>query len=290
MQNHALDRRTITAALVTTDLFTKDSRTDDVAVIDIERERGRDVVMRAETGRIYETGVRIGLFIDSTPDPEADEGYTSLVKREKDVVEQMRIVAMEQRAGLLGKAAGSEEKSLIREEAKRGPMTALSQVAKRARKDHGDIAMQFRYKPGQQSYVDFEGAARSMLTAAEAHKETLVPYGLSSTVVVSLTDLLDRFAKARELCDQGRIAHKTATQRLETLAQDLGSIIRTMDARNRVRYKDDPQTLAKWVAARTLLGTRGAAQADGAGEQPASGPVVVPPAQQVAGGDVRPAT
>jgi hypothetical protein len=48
-----------------------------------------------------------------------------------------------------------------------------------------------------------------------------------------------------ELCDQGRIAHKTATQQLDALARDLGSIIRTMDARNRVRYKDDPQTLAK---------------------------------------------
>jgi hypothetical protein len=56
-----------------------------------------------------------------------------------------------------------------------------------------------------------------------------------------------------------------------------------MDARNRVRYKDDPQTLAKWVAASTVLGTRGAAA--GVGEDP----VVVPP-EQVAGGEVRPAT
>jgi len=237
---------------------------------------------------MYETGVRIGLFTDSTPDPEADEGYTSLVKREKDVVEQMRIVAMEQRSGLLDKAAGSAEKGRIRQEAKDGPMAALSEVAKRARKDHRDIAMQFRYKPGQQSYIAFEGAARSMLAAAEANKETLVPYGLSSTVTASLTELMDRFAKARELCDQGRIAHKTATQQLEALAQDLGSIIRTMDARNRVRYKDDPQTLAKWVAASTVLGTRGPAQGDGAGEQPGSGPVAVPP-EQGAGADVRPA-
>jgi hypothetical protein len=232
---------------------------------------------------MYETGVRIGLFIDSTPDPEADEGYLSLVKREKDVVELMRSVAMEQRAGLLDKAAGSAEKSRLRQDTRTGPMAALAEVAKRARKDHRDVAMKFRYKPGQQSYVAFEGAARSMLTAAEANKETLLPYGLSSTVTVSLTELLGRFAKARELCDQGRIAHKTATHRLEVLAQDLGSIIRTMDARNRVRYKDDPQTLAKWVAASTVLGTRGAAA--GVGEDP----VVVPP-EQVAGGEVRPAT
>jgi len=235
---------------------------------------------------MYETGVRIGLFSDSTPDPEADEGYTSLAKREKDVVEQMRLVAMEQRAGLLDKAAGSAEKARIRQDTRVGPMTALAEVAKRARKDHREIAMQFRYKPGQQSYVAFEGAARSMLAAVEANKETLVPYGLSSTVTASLRELLNRFAKARELCDQGRIRHKTATHRLEAQAQDLGSIIRTMDARNRVRYKDNPQTLAKWVAASTVLGTRGPAAA--VGEEPVAGPVVVPP-EQVAGGDVRPA-
>src|SRR5689334_7631188 len=112
--------------------------------------------MRAEAGRMYETGVRIGLFIDSTPDPEADEGYLSLVKREKDVVELMRSVAMEQRAGLLDKAAGSAEKSRLRQDTRTGPMAALAEVAKRARKDHRDVAMKFRYKPGQQSYVAFE--------------------------------------------------------------------------------------------------------------------------------------
>jgi hypothetical protein len=161
--------------------------------------------------------------------------------------------------------------------------------------------MQFRYKPGQRSYIAFESAARSMLKAAEDHKDVLVPYGLSGTVTASLTELLDRFAKARELCDQGRIAHKTATQQLDALAQDLGSIIRTMDARNRVRYKDDPQTLAKWVAASAVLGTRGPAQAEGAGEQPVPGPAAGAPAAEApvaeapvagapaAGGDVRPA-
>ena len=238
---------------------------------------------------MYEAGVRIGLFIDSTPDSEADEGYTSLVKREKDVVEQMRIVAMEQRSGLLDKSAGSTEKADIRQDARTGPMAALAEVARRARKDHRDIAMKFRYKPGQQSYTAFEGAARSMLDTAKAHKELLVPYGLSSTVTDSLAELLDRFAKARELCDQGRIAHKTATQRLEGLAQDLGSIIRTMDARNRVRYKDDPQTLARWIAASRVLGTRGAAEA-GAAEGPPAGPpgAAAGPAGPAAG-DVRPA-
>jgi hypothetical protein len=54
--------------------------------------------------------------------------------------------------------------------------------------------MQLRYKPGQRSYIAFESAARSMLKAAEEHKDVLVPYGLSAAVTVNLTELLDRFA------------------------------------------------------------------------------------------------
>jgi hypothetical protein len=234
--------------------------------------------MRAGASRSYEAGVRIGLFVDATPNPEADEGYTVLVKRQKDVTEQMRVLAMAQRSGRLDKAAGAAEKATLRQQILAGPVAALVEVAKRARKDHRDIAMQFRYKPGRQSYVAFEGAVRAMQAAVEANKQVLVPYGLSEAVTVHLGELLDRFAKARELCDQGRMAHKAATQQLDELAQDLGSIIRTMDARNRVRYKDDPPMLANWIAASTVLGTRG----PGVTGEPGSG-------TPVAGGEVRPA-
>lgn len=243
--------------------------------------------MRAAAGRTYEAGVRIGQLDDASPDPEADEGYTLLVKRAKDVTERMRIVAMAQRSGRLNKAAGAAEKASLRREILTGPVAALGQVAQRARKDYRDIAMQFRYKPGRQSYVAFEGAIRAMQAAAEANKQVLVPYGLSGAVTVHLGELVDRFAKARELCDQGRVAHKAATQQLDEMAQDLGSIIRTLDGRNRVRYKHDPQMLAKWIAASTVLGTRGAADVG----EPVPGPGAGQPGggSPGVGGEVRPA-
>jgi hypothetical protein len=98
-------------------------------------------------------------------------------------------------------------------------------------------------------------------------------------VLVELTTLLDRFAKARDLCDQGRVAHKAATQELEGLTQELASVIRTMDARNRVRYKDNRQLLEQWIAASTVRGKPG----------PDSGVPVEPVEPPVAGGEVRPA-
>jgi hypothetical protein len=236
--------------------------------------------MRAGASRTFETGIRIGLFVDGNPEPDADEGYGLLVAQAKEVTEQMRIVAMAQRSGRLDKTAGSHDKAILRQEIMTGPVAALSAVAKRARKDHRDVSMQFRYKPGQQTYVAFEGAIRTMQGAADTNKKLLVRYGLSEAVLVHLGELLDRFAKARELCDQGRIAHKAATQRLDELAKELGSVIRTMDARNRVRYKDNPQLLEKWIAASTVLGTRAPGE---------SGEPVDSTRTPGAGGEVRPA-
>jgi hypothetical protein len=240
--------------------------------------------MRAGASRTFETGIRIGLFVDGNPEPDSDEGYALLVAQAKEVTEQMRIVAMAQRSGRLDSTAGSGDKKALRQEILKGPVAALSAVAKRARKDYREVAMKFRYKPGRQTYVAFEGAIRTMQSAAEENKKLLVRYGLSETVLVELGALLDRFAKARELCDQGRIAHKAATQQLDQLALDLGSVIRTMDARNRIRYKDSPQLLEKWIAASTVLGGRGSAESG----QPVE-PAGTPAAAQPLAGEVRPA-
>jgi hypothetical protein len=117
-----------------------------------------------------------------------------------------------------------------------------------------------------------------MQAAAEANKKVLVRNGLSDTVLVQLGELLDRFAKARELCEQGRVAHKAATQQLDDLAQELGSVIRTMDARNRIRYKDERQVVEQWIAASTVLG------APRAGESDVPGGAVQEPGRGAAGG------
>jgi hypothetical protein len=213
-----------------------------------------------------------------------------LVGRAKEVTEQMRTVAMAQRSGRLNKTAGAADKKALRQEILSGPVAALAAVAARARKDYREVAMQFRYKPGRQTYVAFEGAIRTMQASAEANKKLLVRYGLSEAVLVELGTLLDRFARARELCDQGRVAHKAATQQLDELAQELGSVIRTMDARNRLRYKENRQLLEQWIAASTVLGNRGPG-VSGEPAQPVQGPAARQPVggTPAAGGEVRPA-
>jgi len=58
------------------------------------------------------------------------------------------------------------------------------------------------------------------------------------------------------LGNNGRTAHKGATQQLEALAAELAAVVRTMDARNRQRFAGNAQLLASWVSAGTVLGGR----------------------------------
>jgi hypothetical protein len=125
-----------------------------------------------------------------------------------------------------------------------------------------------------------------MQAEAEQHKAALLKYGLSESVLAQLGELLDRFDAAVLLGNNGRTAHKGATQQLEALAAELASVVRTMDARNRQRFAGNAQLLASWVSASTVLGKRGVG---------ATAPVETPVGEgqqggtPAAGGEVRPA-
>src|SRR5262245_1819202 len=238
--------------------------------------------MRAQAGRISEMGGRVVIF--NLANPDTDQGNTLSAEQVKVLTEQMREVAAAQRAGLLDKAAGSAEKAKLRREILDGPIAHLAEVGKRAGRRITDLVLAFRYRPGSQSYVGFRTAARTMQATAESKKEVLMKFGLSEAVMVQFAEQLDQFDAATERCDRGRTAHKGATQQLDELAQELASVVRTMDARNRSRFRGNRGLLESWVSASTILGVR---RGEGEpAEPPAEGTQGGTPE---AGGEVRPA-
>jgi type VI protein secretion system component VasF len=62
---------------------------------------------------------------------------------------------------------------------------------------------------------------------------------------VQLGELLDQFDATVLLGNNGRTAHKSATQQLEELAAELAAVVRTMDARNRQRFQGNAQLLPR---------------------------------------------
>jgi hypothetical protein len=257
--------------------------------------------MRAEASRIFGMGARVDRFNDAHPD--TDQGNSRSAAEVKRLVEQMQVVAMAQRTGLQDESAGAAEKARVRRAILAGPVAHLAEVGKRS--NQGGLAASFRYRPGSQTYLAFRTALRTMQSAAEEHKEVLMRHGLSEAVLAQLQGLLDQFDEAARRTDDGRIRHKSATAELEALAQEIQSVVRTMDARNRQRFEADGQLLESWISASTVLGNR-RPETGGADEGPAdqagpvnggpanAGPVKAAPAAggretPVAGGEARPA-
>jgi hypothetical protein len=241
--------------------------------------------MRAEASRIYEMGTRVGSFSDGQPD--TDQGHTLSVAKVKELVEQMKVVAAAQRAGLVDSGAGAAEKARLRREILAGPVAHLAEVGRRASRSDHELGRAFRYKPGVQTYVAFLTAARSMQAAAEANKELLLKQGLSESVLAQFGELLDRFDTAVLLANNGRTAHKGATKQLDELAAEIASVVRTMDARNRLRFQGNRQLLESWISASTVLGSKRGVPVPA--EAPAPTPGSEPGGTPAAGGEVRPA-
>ncbi len=97
-----------------------------------------------------------------------------------------------------------------------------------------------------------------MQAEAEQHKADLLKYGLSEAVLTQFGELLDRFDAAVMLTNNGRTAHKDATQQLEALATGAGGGGTDDGWRNRQRFAGNAQLLASWVSAsnrRPLIAT-----------------------------------
>jgi len=81
--------------------------------------------------------------------------------------------------------------------------------------------------------------------------------------------------------------HTAATREMVALTKEAGAVVRAMDARNRLRYRDDRQALEQWLSVRTVLGSPQGTSKDEGTPGPVSPPESGTPS---AGGDVRPAT
>ena len=164
----------------------------------------------------------------------------------------------------------------------RVPIAHLAQIGALAAREVHELGKTFRFRPAATSLVAFQSAARAMLEEAQAHKEVLVKHGLSESVLVEFERMLDQFDAAMRLGAEGRVRHTAATRELVALTKEAGRLVRGMDARIRIRYRNDLPALEQWVSARAVLGVPRPVE-DGAE------PPVVEGGTPEAGGEVRPA-
>jgi len=235
--------------------------------------------MRAGTRRAYDLSVRVLSWTAAHPDDEP--GFTVLVAQLQALATRMGQVITAQRNGLIDSRASRSRKQDLRRTMLAVPIAHLAQIGALAAREQHELGKTFRFKPTATSLVAFRSAARAMYEEAQSHKEVLVKHGLSESVLVEFGKMLDEFDAAVRLGTEGRMTHTAATRELEALTKEAGRLVRAMDARNRIRFRNDLPALEQWISARTVLGTpRGSAE---------EAAPVVEGGTPDAGGEVRPA-
>jgi len=250
--------------------------------------------MTGEERRTKEMAVRVVLYSDRHAD--ADAGHIVLVEKLKGVVEQLEQEEAVQRNALLDRHTSALDKERIERELLSGPITAVLRAADLSRQDEPSLATQIRYKPTGTGFDGHLVAARALLEDVRANKDVLARYGVSDALLDGYEASLTQFEAAVKLGDEARAALRGATPQLHALARQARQIVRTIDARNRIRFKNDPKLLGEWVSASTIVDRLGpgsqpaepAASGQAGGATPPS-PGSTPGGAPNPGGDVRPA-
>jgi hypothetical protein len=228
--------------------------------------------MNADARRRIEMGNRALEFSHTHPDSEP--GTADVVARLEQLIARANDTATAQRNGLIQVRAAAAQKEKLRREMQ-VPIEHLAEVGRAAAREEHELGKTFRFRPGAETHLAFRNAARGMATAAHEHRDVLVKYGLSQSVLDGFVKQLDEFDEAVLLGYEGRAAHVGATRALQAVSGEIFRLVRVMNARNLLRLAGDEQLLGSWISASTVLGR----------PQPGQDPEEETPA----GGEARPA-
>jgi hypothetical protein len=209
--------------------------------------------MNAKTRRTVEMAARALTFSREHPDPSA--GYIAALGRLEERYARATELAARQLAGVTEVRAASARKYEIRRTLRQLHLAHIMGVARIAGHDVPGLADRFVVVPETAPYLTFRTSARSAEAAAIEHRELLVRYGLSERALDALTSLLDEFDVAAARVTEGRLEHVGASAELARVAANLTAIVSVMDGFNRIRFEGEPDQLAAWRSASSVVAT-----------------------------------
>jgi hypothetical protein len=185
--------------------------------------------------------------------PDSEPGTAEVVARLEQLIARAKATAAAQRDGIIQVRAGRSRKEDLRK-AMLVPIAHLAEVGRAAAREEHELGKTFRFRPEASTHFAFRTAARGMATAAQEHREVLVKYGLSPSVLDEFLKQIDQFEEAIALGHEGRAAHIGATRELRAVSAEIFRLVRVMKGRNLQRFADDAQLLGSWMSASRVFG------------------------------------
>ena len=207
--------------------------------------------MKAEARRKIEMAARALEFSQAHRDDS--DGYRVALQQLEELVALSAQLADQQRRGMAEvRAASARKRELIRV-MRRRQLVHVARVVQRAARELPELAQIFDLPRLPIPHLAFMSGARTMAAEARKHKELLIRYGLVERILERLERSLDQFARAVEQGAEGRRIHIGASNRLDSLANDMVELVQVIDSANRDRFEDDPDLMTAWKSASKVV-------------------------------------
>lgn len=186
--------------------------------------------------------------------PQADTGYTAVVTRLQKEVDQADAVSVLQNTGDEREHAAIARRTAVRQEVRAQHLLRLSRLARRAAKEHPELAGRFTMPKASAPNRVFLIKATSMLEDATAQKDVLASIGLGDTFIEELTAAVAALELATTDAHTARNDHVGAAAELERVASICAADVAVLDTFMRKIYANDELALAAWRSAKNLAG------------------------------------
>jgi hypothetical protein len=130
-------------------------------------------------------------------------------------------------------------------------LTAIARSAKVIAREKPGFDVRFSL-PRQRTDLGLLTAGRLFVEEGEAHRETLVEYGMAPDFVATLTRLVNDFGAARQGVETGKDGHLLARASIESALTTALEAVRKLDVIVANRLHDDPARLAVWQRDRRI--------------------------------------
>ena len=229
--------------------------------------------MRSEIRRKIMMADRVREFCQANPSEE--EGHQGAVTRLEERLTRATALGVLQRTGTGDVRNASARRRQTRQQIEFALLNPLVKVGRAVARTTPELVGKFALSHHHSTHKAFLIGARAMLAQATAAKEVLVKKGLAARLLDDLATALDRFEEESNAINLSRRAHIGARAELNEVASALTELVDILDGFNRFRFQANPEQLAVWTAARSVVAHRprrsSAPPADSPGPAPTGG-------------------
>ncbi len=203
--------------------------------------------MEAVNRRVLAMADRVADF--TRAHPSTDGGFVAVLAQFQASVTRGQALAQQERDGRIAEQVAVASRRALRYNTIVPLLRHLSRVGSTL----ASGAEQFQLPRNGAPNAVLITAARSMLAAATAQKDALQQAGLGDTLLDELTQAITQFASATDGAISARRQHVGAHADIRAVADQLLQDVHILDGLIRSEYRNDPELLAAWTSARSVV-------------------------------------